>query len=342
MKTAVYTAQGTFEVRDVPRPEAIAGHAVVQVQRAGICGSDLHVFHIPPASAFHVMGHEFAGTVVDPGDTGLLEGDRVVVSPVNDCGHCDACRRGLGNCCTQNFIKGMGFGNAAAPGAYAQYISVRGDKCLKLPDTVSFAEAALVEPAAVSLRGVRRSGIVAGQSAVIIGGGTIGQFAARFARLQGASFIALIERNLEKAKKPLERGDVDAVFHTDDPELTKKLLAANGGRAYDTGLECHGNGESYTKLLSCLKVGGVLSSIGVGDGNIAGFKYAVLKEISLRGSMEYSMDDFEAVLRLIAIGILDVKPYISREISLEAVQQAFTDLMREDCCDVKVLIDPSL
>ena len=173
MRAVVFPEIGRWEVAEVPEPTIGPGRLLLSVGAAGICGTDLHILAGEFIATYPcIPGHEFAGTVlqVGPGVEGFSVGDRVAVMPSVFCGACHFCRTGRGNLCP----KGGGFGTTM-PGAFAERISVLATHAYRIPDTLSFAEAALIEPLACVVHGFDRLRPRPGDSYLIYGAGKIGR-----------------------------------------------------------------------------------------------------------------------------------------------------------------------
>ena len=190
MKALVFTAPHTFEYRDVPRPEPAPDEVLVEVKACAICGSDVHGSsgengrRIPPL----VMGHEASGTIAQLGEAvqSWAVGDRVTFDSTEYCGHCWFCTHGMHSLCAQRRIVGVACTEYRKNGAMAQYIAVKARTLYALPPAVSFEQGCLVEPFAVGMHAVLRSGLAAGQTAAVIGDGTIGLMTLIAAKSQGA------------------------------------------------------------------------------------------------------------------------------------------------------------
>ena len=346
MKASVHFDQGAdkFQVKEFDMPVADENRSVIKIAYAGICGSDLHNTLKPIAGPDWVLGHEFSGTISEASPNlpeGLKIGDRVVVNPIENCGTCPACKAGLPQTCMSNLYMSPGF-TSATKGGYAQYASVRNDRMIKLPDNVSFEEATLVEPIAVAFRAVRKSGTKAGDSVVVIGGGIVGAYCCCFAKMQGAKFVALVEKNTEKGQQIVDWGYADQVFQADDPELVQKLQAANGGE-YDVGFDAYGGGKCIDNCIYTVKHGGNIMLVGLdmyGENGVPSLCVAVLFDQNLLGSMEYTLDEFALVLELIASGKIQVRQCVSGIIGLNEIPETFTRLLSRETKEVKILIDP--
>jgi len=186
MKAAYYAQKQNIELVDLDLPKPKKDEALIRVKYAGICGSDLHVYHgAHPTAKFPVIpGHEFVGELVELGEdavTDIKPGEIVVAQPFSSCGVCEACISGNDNVCRD--LKLLG---AHKDGCFAEYVTVQAKKMYRIPGGVDLKLAALTEPLAVAVHDVRNSGLKVGQTALIIGGGPIGIFIAMVAQLAGA------------------------------------------------------------------------------------------------------------------------------------------------------------
>ena len=173
MKACVYTDLETVEIHDVPKPAAGPDEVLIKVSRAGICGTDLHIYlgHMDQrVTKPLVMGHEMCGEIVEvPDGTGFQVGDRVVVEPTVFCGKCPACKRGNMHIC-QN----LNFLGIDSAGAFQEFWNAPVDRLHRIPSELSDNAAAMIEPLAVAVHDVRRAPVELGDQAVVIGGGPIG------------------------------------------------------------------------------------------------------------------------------------------------------------------------
>jgi threonine dehydrogenase-like Zn-dependent dehydrogenase len=200
MRAFVITGPGQAEVRDVPRPVAAPGEVVVDVRRAGVCGTDVEFFTGEMAylhsgrEAYPVrIGHEWAGVVsaVGPGVPGSWLGRRVTGDTMLGCGTCDRCRTGRHHVCANLTELGVSRGR---PGALAEAVAVPASALRVLPDDVDDAMGALVEPGGNAIRAVRAAAVEPGERLLVFGAGTIGLLAAMFARAEGAE-VHLVGRS---------------------------------------------------------------------------------------------------------------------------------------------------
>ena len=194
MKCVAIKGVKEFEITDIKQPEIDHENVVLEVKKCGICGSDIHYWVAGEPKGL-VMGHEFSGIVKDPGSrTDLKIGDRVTGLPISPCGKCEACLSGNPQYCPSTWTYAVGL-SLTNPGALAKETKVRPDMVIKLPDTVSDDEGAMVEPTAVGLHAIHLADIKVGAKVLVIGGGIIGLVSAMFAKMEGASYVALSETN---------------------------------------------------------------------------------------------------------------------------------------------------
>ncbi|MGH7878804.1 MAG: zinc-dependent alcohol dehydrogenase, partial [Candidatus Binataceae bacterium] len=216
MQAALFTAPGApLEIATVGDPIAGPGEVIVRVKSCGVCGSDLYAarsqkLQLPPGT---IMGHEFAGVIEEVGEevSGFAPGDAVAAMSTVACGACAMCRAGAAVRCLA--AKPIGFGEVA--GAFAELVKTRPGSLYKMPTGMSFRVAATVEPLVVGLHGLRRARFQAGDTALILGAGTIGLVTLLWARFAGAGTIVVSEVLLPRRDLALKLGADSAV----DPRM---------------------------------------------------------------------------------------------------------------------------
>ncbi len=200
MRAAVFHGVGErLAIEDRQRPVAEAGDLILKVAYAGICGSDIHATEksLVPLEPGTVLGHEFAGEVVESASPDWHPGDRVIGVPLRECDACrplGQCKDGLGILCGKSRIIGM---SAALPGAYAEYVKLGAGHALRIPENIDFKAAALTEPLAVGAHAVRLAGSLYGRQVLVIGAGPIGLAVIAFSRFAGARGVAVSELELD-------------------------------------------------------------------------------------------------------------------------------------------------
>ena len=181
MKAVAIKDVKKFEIKEISEPVADGKKVIVEVTKTGICGSDIH-YWVNGEPKGLVMGHEFVGVVVDPGDRlDLVKGDRVTALPISPCGECEACRNGDVQFCPKTWSEAIGL-SIDNPGGLTKKIAVRSDMVLKVPDNMKDEEAAMVEPISVGLHAAHLGRIAVGDDVLVIGAGIIGLASAEFAK----------------------------------------------------------------------------------------------------------------------------------------------------------------
>jgi (R,R)-butanediol dehydrogenase/meso-butanediol dehydrogenase/diacetyl reductase len=308
MSAAVYQSPGVITVEERPVPRPGPDQVVVRVHHCGICGSDIH--QLRDGWGFKpgvVAGHEWTGTIAAVGDAvgdavdGWAVGERVVGGSSPKCGSCRRCQEGKPSQCENRSSPITDNGD----GAFAEYILVRAGGVLRLPDTLSARHAALAEPLAVALHGITRSGIVAGDTAMVFGAGPIGALTIAALRAMGIDQITVVEPSEGRQKLALAVGASEVVDPADlelFPSWEPEKLSS---RAVHVVLECSGHKAAIEAGFHQLLRGGVLVMVGAGiehptfDPN-----RMILNELTVCGSFVYDLGGFERALELLASGVI--------------------------------------
>jgi len=342
MKAVSLAGPRLLEITNLNKPLPDEKNALIRVSTCGICGSDIHFWEMGVGMDGRpglVMGHELSGIIEDTGGRkDLSVGDRVTVIPLNPCRDCLMCRQGQLQLC----VNGMKRPNLGlnAPGAYAQYVAVLSDMVRKLPDTINDLEAAMIEPAAVSFRAVRAAGIRPGDTVLITGSGTIGLLCAAWARISGASRIFLSEVNEARVAAAIKLGDANEVINGRDPKMVSKIKKATSG-GVNVAIDASANDAGINSAILSLRPKGTMVLAGISLTSQSLMTTAITgRELVLKGTFGYTIEDFELAMDFIARKVLNVGKYISRTIGLEEVQQAFETLHSGTSGDVKIIIRP--
>ncbi|AKP46451.1 2,3-butanediol dehydrogenase [Bacillus smithii] len=349
MKGARWHNVRDIRVEEVEEPKVEKGKVKIQVEWAGICGSDLHEYvagpiFIPvkephPISkdvAPIIMGHEFSGRVVEVGEgvTKVKVGDPVVVEPILRCGKCPACKQGKYNLC-----ENLGFhGLAGGGGGFSEYTVVDEYMVHKMPEGLSFEQGALVEPAAVALHAVRSSKIKAGDKAAVFGTGPIGLLVIEALKAAGASEIYAVEVSEERLQKALELGATVVINPKNEDPVQKLLELTDGG--VDVSFEVTGVPAVLQQAVDSTAFEGetVIVSIWEKEANLLP-NNIVLKERNVKGVIAYR-DIFPAVMNLMKQGYFPAEKLVTKKIKLDQiVEEGFEKLIKEKD-QVKILVKP--
>lgn len=339
MKAVKIAGPKCLKVEETPTPKPDGSNVVVKVAKVGICGSDLHIWEKGERVGL-IMGHEFAGIVADPGSRDDLKvGDRVTVIPLNPCGECLTCKDPRFHMCMNGLQRGSP--GVTSAGAYAEYFASRPDMVRKLPDTANDIEAVMIEPAAGALHAVGLAQISPGEKVLIIGGGVIGMLCAVWARIHGASYIAITEPNNLRANKARQMGDANDVFDAKEPELGDKLLKGAGG-LFDKAIDCSAAAAGINAGITALRPGGTMVLMGISYAPIPIMTLiACLREHRLVGDIGYTIAEFDYTLEMISRNIIDTIRFVEKDIiGLDGIQGAFERLSSGNTAEVKILIEP--
>ena len=339
MKSVAIKDVKQFEIKEIPEPNPDGKKVIIEVSKTGICGSDIH-YWVNGEPKGLVMGHEFSGVVLDPGDRlDLIKGDRVTALPISPCGKCEACQNGDVQFCPETWNQAVGL-SVDNPGGLTSKIAVRSDMVIKVPDNIQDEEVAMVEPLAVGLHAAHLGRIAVGDDVLVIGAGIIGLASAEFAKKEGASYVAITETNKARGEKAVDLKVADEYYDATDKDLVSKLMAkTNGG--FDVVIECVGNGAAVNSALTMVKPGGIAVLVGVATDAVPTYTVmAVMKELVVQGAIAYTYNEFKSCIDLIARKQVDVLKFVDDIVPLERVQEAYERLTSGTDAAVKILVDP--
>lgn len=340
MKCVAIKNKREFEVKDMVEPISTNGSVLIDVKKAGICGSDIHYWESGEPVGL-VMGHEYCGIVTNPGSREDLKvGDRVTALPISPCGHCEACNTGNPQYCSETWTNATGL-SLTNPGALAPKMAIRPDMVIKVPDNITDDEVAMVEPTAVGLHAVDLANIKIGDKVLIIGGGIIGLVSAMFAKKAGARYVAISETNSARGEKAVRLGVADAWFDAKDEKILEKFYTATNG-GFDIVLDCCGNAPAVSTALMAVKPGGKVVLVGVATAPITiPTVIAVMRELTVLGAIAYTKEEFQTCIDLMAEKKINVLPFVDEVVGLEDVQKAYERLTSGTDDAVKILVDPN-
>jgi len=330
-----------LRVAERPMPAPRPGEVVLKVAYCGICGSDIHSTE-PSASqvpAGTVLGHEFSGEVALSTVPEWQPGMRAIAVPLLPCEDCrpdGACRDGLGILCPRTRIIGLA---AAAPGAYAEYVTVPARQLLAVPDEVPLDAAALAEPLAVGAHAVRLAGSLEGQNVLIIGAGPIGLATAAFAAHAGARHVIVSEIDPIRRERAAQLGATALIDPAAGP--VADTFAAMTGHPPGTIFECVGVPGMLRQSIDLAGIRGQIVVVGVcrHDDTILP-RAAIRKELTLRFVLGYTDEDFRLSLDLLASPAFDASAMITARVSFDELPAVFESL-RHPNPHGKVLLAPT-
>jgi len=343
VKAVVIHGIHDLRIDEVPRPEPGPGEVVCKVAAAGICGTDIEIYHGTMAYIEMGMleypwtpGHEWSGVVdtIGEGVTSLKPGDRVVGECSVSCNSCPACVRGDYHLCETRTEIGL---TGRYPGAFAEYVRMPAASCIKIPAGVKLQEAGMTEPAAVAVHAVDLLGVMPGEKVVVLGDGTIGQLAAQVAKAAGASPLVVVGSRDHRIKILKEVG-IEHVVNRHDADVVEQVLAILGGKA-DHVVEATGNPQVMDAIPSLIRMGGQVVVVSFFPSNEVTFNFNnfIANEVQIH-TMIAGVNRFPRTLRLMASGLLKVLPLESEYYTLEQAAQAFEDTANKKTSGVKTLI----
>jgi threonine dehydrogenase-like Zn-dependent dehydrogenase len=334
MRAAVFVAPGKLELREVPRPVAGPGEAIVRVTLTTICGTDVHILKGEyPVRSGLVVGHEPVGVVAElgAGVTGYEIGDRVLVGAITPCGQCNACLSGhlsqCGHGAGYEALGGWRFGNTI-DGAQAEYLRVPNAQAnlARIPDALRDEQVVLLaDIASTGLSGAESGRVRPGDAVVVFAQGPIGICAALGAKLMGAALVVGVDGDDARIATARRMGvDVVLDYRAGDPVPEIRRLTGGGA---DVAIEALGTQETFESCLRSLRPGGVLSSLGVYSGKLA-LPYdafgAGLADIEVVTTLcPGGKERMRRLMALVEHGRLDLTPLLTHRFPLDRILEAY-------------------
>ncbi len=332
---------GHVELRDVPEPAPGPGQVKVEVKAAGVCGSDLHIYHDEIAIAIEppvVMGHEFAGVIVEVGD-GVMDwraGDRVTCeTTATACGICLQCRLGRYNLCADRDVVGYAF-----DGCFAQYCVVNERQLHRLPETVGFVAGALSEPLACCVHAVLElTTISPGDVVVLTGPGTIGLLCLQLVKA-GGGVAVMCGTSPDAGRLALARRlGADRTVNVEVENAMRLIQDLTAGRGADVFLECAGAPAAARLGLDVTRRGGQYTQVGLFPGPFElAFDRIAYKELRVTGSLGQRWTSWQRALALLGRGQVDTESLVSHVLPLAEWREAFR--LVEEGEGLKIVLEP--
>ncbi len=320
VKTLVCTTPGQFAYAEKEKPVLTPGHAIIRINRIGVCGTDLHAFEgtQPYFEYPRILGHELAGELLDADAApGFEKGEALTFIPYFNCGHCIACRSGKPNCCTSLKVCGV-----HVDGGMAEYLSVP-SASLVHGQGLSFDELALVEPLAIGAHGVRRAGVQPGEFVLVIGAGPIGLGIMEFARIAGGNVIAMDinARRLSFCKTQLQ---VAHTVNAGDSDVNAQLLQITSGEMPTVVIDATGSQQAIIHAFQYMAHGARYVLVGLQKKEIS-FSHPEFhkREATLMSSRNATRQDFEHVISAMKKGWVQPATYITHRVHFDQVKDEF-------------------
>lgn len=336
MRAAVCEAPGKIVARDLSIPRAGPGELLVEVASSGICGCDLRAYQgrYPNINYPIILGHEFSGTVAALGK-GVDEfevGDEVICEPMFPCGECRACLSGDYNLCNALMMAGY-----QVPGSFAEYVVVKASMAYPKDESVSFLEAAMIEPLAVAVHAVKRAGIGIGDTVAVLGLGSIGLLTSQLAKKSCAKVVG-IDIFSEKLHLAANLG-IDYAISPESSDPRELVMALTKDRGADVVLECAGKQETLAQSVELMRKGGTIVLVGWTGNDLDEIPLTkvTMNEIKLLGSSNYCRD-FPTAIELVTSGEIDVRSMVSHEFKLSQIGKALEELSREGNEIIKAVV----
>jgi len=346
MKAARWYAAKDIRVEDADVPSAGSKQVKIEVKYAGICGSDLHEYAhgpmlIPSDKPYplngHIgvttLGHEFSGIVTEVGAEvkHIKAGDRVVVEPLFKNPESPFIVTG-----EYNLSEPLGFVGLTSNGGFAKYVVVEDYMVHPIPDSMTFEQGALVEPAAVAVYAVQSSGLKLGQSCVIFGAGPIGLLCVQAAIAAGAATVIVVDVAEKRLEKALEIG-ATKVISGKDADVPAQVKALTGGGA-DVYIDAAGVQATYDAGIASLRNGGTGLLVALFGKPVTTNAFdQVVREITIKGTIAYR-NIFPEVIQLITSGRMKVEELVTSKIELDNIVKDGFEALLNNPTQVKILI----
>lgn len=342
MKAYVLEGINQLTYKEIDKPVLAAGYVLVEVKAAGICGSDIPrvfttgTYHFPT-----IPGHEFSGVVVGACDSAgeAWLGKRVGIFPLIPCQECACCNEKQYEMCSNyNYL------GSRCDGGFAEYVAVPVWNLIELSETVSFAEAAMLEPASVALHAVRRLNLEGVSSVALFGLGTIGIIIAQWLHIHGVKAVIATGHSEKHGDVMKEVASLDYVYvdaakrdvSEETADMCKQIMDLTNGRGVDAVIDCVATSDSLKDALDCVKPGGQIVVVGNPKGDVFIEKntyWKILrKQVRLTGTWNSSFthdesDDWHTVIDVCASGKLHLKELITHQLPFDELHQGL-DVMR--------------
>lgn len=325
-----------LEYLEIPVPGVGDDDVLIEMRRIGICGSDIQVYHgLHKYMTFPVVqGHEGAGIIVEKGKnvTDFSIGDKVTVQPQVFCGECAPCKMGNYNVCENLEVYGV-----HTNGMAQEYFLTPASKVLKLPESMDFDKGAFVEPLAVAVHAIKKSGDVKDKNIIVLGAGTIGNLVAQVAHTFGANVLSTDINN--NKLELLKKCGIKSCVNTLEKDLGKKITEYFGEKGADVIIDCAAVKASISQALNNSRCASKIVVVG-------NFKQPVeiemprlqRREVDIIGVMMYLREDYEEAIHLLSTNKINIDSLISKYFDIRKFKEAY-DYIDKNASDVmKVML----
>lgn len=343
MKALVLEQYMHLAYQDVPEPQLGDDEVLVRIKAAGICGSDVHGMdgstgrRIPPI----IMGHEASGIIEEMGKNvkDWNKGDRVTFDSTIYKQDDWFTKNGQYNLSDGRMVLGVSTPEFKKHGAFAELVNIPQHILYRVPDNVSFTEAALVEPAAVALHAIHLTSLKPSDTIVVIGSGMVGMFVIQLLKLKGCKHIIAVDTDKDRLKLAKGAG-ADEVFMPDDPAFAERLAVLTENRGPAIVFEVVGITPTIRKAIAIVQKGGTVVLVGNLSPNVEiPLQQVVTKQLNLQGSCAIN-GEYPEILELIAAGKLNVTSILSAEAPLKEGEDWFRRLYNKEKGLMKVILKP--
>jgi len=343
MKALVLEEYNRFEYKDMPRPEIESDEVLIRVKACGICGSDVHGMdgssgrRRPPI----IMGHEAAGVIEEIGTdvSGWNVGDRVTFDSTVYCGSCFFCRQGRNNLCDNRKVLGVSCEDYRRDGAFAEYVAVPQHILYRLPDGVTFEQAAMVEALSIAVHAAARTPVSPGDTAVVVGAGMIGLLVVQALKAAGCGRVMAADLDRKRLELAQQLG-ADVILRSDECDVAVEVVKLTDGRGAQRACEVVGISQTVQAAIACVRKGGSVTLVGnVSPAVELPLQSVVTREITLYGTCA-SSGEYPACLDMIQQGQVNVDAVISAKALLSEGGDWFERLYDKEPGLMKVILFP--
>ncbi len=336
MKAVQVTKPGELQIADVEIPKLEdSSHVLIRIKAAGICGSDISIYRgtSPVATYPRVIGHEFAGEVVQIGSdvSSVSMGDHVVVNPVMECGTCPVCKRGRGNVCANLQVIGV-----HKDGGFREYVSVPEQNVFRISSDISWEHAAIIEPYTVAAQVTSRGGVQAGDTVLIMGCGQIALTILQVCKILGAECIMtdLVKSRRERAKAYGAKAVIDA----SSEDVCAKVRQLTDGIGVDVAIDAACAGVTLKQAIQCVRSAGVVVTMGFADRPVEVSELTITKnELDIRGS-RLNNKKFPQVIEWVESGKLELGRIITDQMHFTKVLDGFEKIKNDPENTLKIVL----